>query len=191
MRHGSARCAFIGLLVGALSTAVVSCGDSGDTSSAAPVNGLRVDLIRAALDEVHATGADALGYFEVNATNKVVNLFVATDLDGIPNSDGKPDAVEQFVYLPTGELQGPAEPLGANGPTFAADEVDFDAERVLEKVLTELPTSTPSMFVITSAGSTEVESDRVEYRVTLLSGAGGELSVLVSGSGEVIGTDAG
>ena len=46
------------------------------------------------------------------------------------------------------------------------------------------------MFVITSAGSADVESDRVEYRVTLLSEYGGELSVLVSASGEVIGTDA-
>ena len=189
MHRGSFRFACVGAVIAASSITMSSCGGS-EKSTTLEVEGLRVDLINDALDELHTTGADTFGYFEVNATSRVVNLFVATDLDGAPNGDGKPDAVAQYVYLPTGELQGPAEPLGANGPTFTMDEVDFVADSVLDTVLAELPTSTPSMFVITSAGSADVESDRVEYRVTLLSEYGGELSVLVSASGEVIGTDA-
>lgn len=176
-----------GLLVGVLAAVlVVACGGSGDGSTPP----LRVDLIDEALAAVTDTGADELGYFEVNATTDLVNLFVATDLDGVPNPDGRPDAVVKYVYLADGGLQEPLEPVGATGPVFRVDEVDFDADDVLSTVVDELPDSTPVMFVITSAGSTEVESDRVEYRVTMLSDRGGELSVVVTDSGEIVGTDA-
>lgn len=169
--------------------AIPSCGGGSD-GAVDEGRSLRIDLISDALDEVHALGVDGLGYFEVNATSSVVNVFVASDLDGVPNADGRPDAVVQYVYLPDDGLQEPAETLGASGPTFVRDEVDFDTDSVLDKVMSELPESTPSMFVITSAGSLEVESDRVEYRVSMLSSKGGELSVVVTGSGDIVGTDA-
>jgi hypothetical protein len=174
------------LVVAACLVSFAACGGSDDSSP--PV--LRVDLIAPALEAVREAGADDLGFFEVNATPSLVNLFVAADLDGTPNADGRPDAVVQYVYLADGGLQEPVDPVGASGPVFIADEVGFDPDAVLETVLGELPESTPAMFVITSAGSLEVESDRVEYRVRMMSDLGGELSVVVTGDGEIVGTDA-
>jgi len=179
------------LIIGMSLVIISSCGGGGsDDVEQAGESALRIDLIDRALADVHALGVDDLGYFEVNATAKVVNVFVAGDLDGTPNADGRPDAVVQYVYLPDQGLQEPNEPVGANGPTFLFDEVDFDADAVLDKVTAELPASTPSMFVITSAGSLEVESDKVEYRVSMLSSKGGELSVVVTADGDIVGTDA-
>ena len=168
----------------------VSCG--GERSSQIAESLLRLDQIEAALDAVDAEvgSGKAVQLFEVNATELVVNVFVATDLDGTPNSDGRPDGVIHFVFSERDGLETAPEAVAATGPTFARSALDFDSASILTAVTTELPASSPEMFVMTAAGTVENPTGVVEYRVLLQSPQGGQLSVLLTNQGEIIGTDA-
>jgi len=54
----------------------------------------------------------------------------------------------------------------------------------------ELPDSTSRLFVISAGGTASTPTGIVEYRVQLNSSQGGEMSVLVTKDGDIIGTDA-
>ncbi|MEO7398731.1 MAG: hypothetical protein ABIW84_09225 [Ilumatobacteraceae bacterium] len=135
---------------------------------------LRVELIDEAIAAVEAQRGGPQQYFEVNATPTIVNLFVA--------DAGASEAVA-YVYVANG-LAEPAAAQPASGPTFTADEVEFDPARVIAQVVDELPDSTLQLFSVTA-----LEAGGAQYRVIVSSATGAELVVFVSGRGVVLGTD--
>ena len=174
---------FVGCLVIVLS----ACGSE---QPAVKDSKLRLDLIEQAMDAVDAAVGEDQAYFEINVTDSVVNLFLATDLDGQPNPDGLPDAMVQYVFTPQDGLEDVALPLAANGPTFTRSAVNFSVEKVLLIVVSALPNSTAKMFVIAGVGTASGSTGVADYRVRMNSSQGGEMSVLVTKDGEIIGTDA-
>jgi hypothetical protein len=134
---------------------------------------LRVDLIDEAVAAVEAELGTPQQYFEINATDLLVNVFVALD-----------DAtkVQAFVYL-QGELNSQA-PQQAQGSTFAAEAVDIDPQRVTSCVTDELPASTASAFEIIAG-----PDGTPTYSLVVDSAAGGQLIVAVDGEGRVLSVD--
>jgi hypothetical protein len=68
--------------------------------------------------------------------------------------------------------------------------LDYDPATILNKVLNELPDSTPQMFVLTAAGTAQNSSGTVQYRLLMQSTQGGQMSVVLTNRGEIVGTDA-
>ena len=174
-------------LVGCLIIVLSACGSEQPNVKD---SSLRLDLIEQAMDAVDTGVGDDQAYFEINVTDSVVNLFLATDLDGQPNPDGLPDAMVQYIFTPQDGLEDVAPALAANGPTFTRSAVSFSVEKVLLKVVSALPNSTATMFVIAGVGTASGSTGVADYRVLMNSSQGGEMSVLVTKDGEIIGTDA-
>jgi hypothetical protein len=133
----------------------------------------RVDLIDDAVAALEAKLGGPQRYFEINATPRLVNLFVELN-------DGK--LVQPWVYL-DGELSSTAA-LDANGHSFAGTALDFDPSTVLSHVRTELPQSRPDVFIIEGG-----EGGVVRYSVTVTSPQGGQLVVVVGPDGTVKSVD--
>ena len=174
-------------LVGCLIIVLSACGSEQPTIKE---SSLRLDLTEQAMDAVDAGVGAAQSYFEINVTDSVVNLFLASDLDGQPNPDGLPDAMVQYIFTSQDGLEDVAPALAANGPTFTRSAVNFSIEKVLLKVVSALPNSTATMFVIAGVGTASGSTGVADYRVLMNSSQGGEMSVLVTKDGEIIGTDA-
>ena len=179
----------LGMVV-ALSSVLVVVSSCGKNSVAPDTAGLRLDQIETALDAIQQKNGTELSFFEINATTELVNIFVATDLDGIPNADGLPDAVVHYVFTEKDGLETAPDPVGANGSTFARIALDYEPSTILRKVLSELPDSTPQMFVLTAAGTATESTGTVQYRLIMQSSQGGQMSVVLTNSGEIVGTDA-
>jgi hypothetical protein len=177
-------------MVVALSSVLVVVSSCGKNSVAPDTAGLRIDQIETALNAVEQKAGADLEFFEINATTELVNIFVATDLDGIPNADGLPDAVVHYVFTEKDGLETAPDSVGANGPTFARIALDYEPSTILRKVLSELPDSTPQMFVLTAAGTAAESTGIVQYRLIMQSSQGGQMSVVLTNSGEIVGTDA-
>jgi len=137
---------------------------------------LAVDQIAPAIAAVEAELGGPQEYFEVNAADVVVNLFVAgTAADG--SSTVTPYAFSR------GELTAqPASP--ADGNRFAADAVRIDPQRVLSCLVEQLPSSVLTAFVVEGG-----PNGMVRYSVVVASEQGGQLVVEVSGSGQVLSVD--
>jgi len=133
----------------------------------------RVELISEAVSKLEAQLGAPQDYFEINATSKLVNLFVALN-------DGK--LVQPWVYL-DGALSS-TNPRDASGFTFKATALDFDPAKVLSHIEAELPNSNPDVFFV-EAGSGGV----VRYSVTVESAQGGQLVVVVGPDGAVQSVD--
>jgi hypothetical protein len=134
----------------------------------------RVDLVTEAIAALEAKLGAPQQYFEINATSRLVNLFVALN-------DGK--VVQPWVYL-DGELSS-TDGRSADGFVFAASAVDFQADKVLSRLETELPQSLPDAFIIEGG-----EGGTVRYSVTVTSPQGGQLVVVVGPDGTVKSVDA-
>lgn len=146
---------------------------AGSGPVATPSGPPKVELISEAVSKLEAQLGAPQDYFEINATSKLVNLFVALN-------DGK--LVQPWVYL-DGDLSS-TDPREASGFTFKATALDFDATRVLSHIETELPNSNPDAFFV-EAGSGGV----VRYSVTVESAQGGQLVVVVGADGAVQSVD--
>ena len=179
----------LGMVVALLSGLFVvsSCGKD---STAPATAGLRLDQIENALDAVEQKAGVGLEFYEINATSAIVNIFVATDLDGIANADGLPDAVVRYVFSEKDGLEVAPDPVGANGATFTRAALDYEPTSILNKVLSELPDSQPQMFVLTAAGTAEESTGVVQYRLMVQSTQGGQMSIVLTNTGEIVGTDA-
>ncbi|MFN3258897.1 MAG: hypothetical protein ACE37B_24795 [Ilumatobacter sp.] len=113
-------------------------------------------------------------YFEVTSNGRFVNVFVATN---------EATVAVPYVFL-HGEVQppGPAQE-GAEGRTFVASDLDFDATRILSRVEAELPaTSIEAISVYGDGiGATYVLAGRSE--------AGGLLDIVVGPDGQILSVD--
>jgi hypothetical protein len=154
---------------GPLTTVVIATTTVPATGDVLP----RVDLIDDAVAALEAKLGGPQRFFEINATSRLVNLFV--ELNG-----GK--LVQPWVYL-DGELSSTAV-LDANGHSFAGTALDFDPTKVLSHVQTELPQSRPDVFFIEGG-----EGGVVRYSVTVTSQQGGQLVVVVGPDGTVKSVD--
>ena len=135
----------------ALGLVTAACSDS-ETAAKAIGDPPRVELIGSAVAALEAALGGPQRYFEVNATPTLVNLFVANE-----------DATQATAYVYLGEeLQEPDPSQPAQGPTFAASEMTFDAATVLSEVRAKLPQATLRAF--SAVGS---DSGGVAYVVTV------------------------
>lgn len=134
---------------------------------------LRVDLVQDAVARVEAQLGGPQQFFEINATDLLVNLFVAVD--------GGTKA-QPFVFL-QGELNS-KEPEPATGNTFASTSLDFDPQKVTSCVSDQLPESRASVFEVLGGAD-----GAVGYSVIVDSPQGGQLVVAVKGDGHVLSVD--
>jgi hypothetical protein len=149
-----------------LAAVALAAGCDGEDGRATPV----LEEIAPAVAAVEAELGGPQQFFEVNATPQVVNLFVATE--------GATQVVP-YVYV-GGELAPAAEPAGAEGPTFGADALTFDAATVLDAVAAEVPDSDVVLFSV--AGGPD---GAVQYTANVSSGDGGSLDVVLGADGSI------
>lgn len=177
------------LAIGAASVLLLGCSDSGgtasddggatttsvaDMSAPPPVGGMPlVTQIDAAVAALEAQLGGAQQYFEINATAKLVNLFVSLNDGAI---------AQPWVFL-DGVLTS-QEGKAASGGTFAAADLDFDPTLVLSKITSELPGATIESFYINGDGQ-----GHVQYGALVTSQQGGGLDVLVGADGSIQSVD--
>ncbi len=132
------------------------------------------------LDVLDALAAveDELGgpqvFFEVTANAQFTNVFVAVD---------DATAAVPYAYL-DGELQPPAPTQqGASGNTFVAADVDFEPDRVLSGVATDLPDTQIDAISVYGDGF------GATYVLRATSGAGGFLDIVVGADGTIFSVD--
>ncbi|HEX4982694.1 MAG TPA: hypothetical protein VFV63_13400 [Ilumatobacteraceae bacterium] len=149
---------------------LAGCGDSDEGSAELPL----VAGIAPAIAAVETELGGPQDYFEANATPQLVNVIVATDGGSTATA---------FVYLDDA-LQPPAPPEAADGETFRAADLDFDADAVLTGIADELGESTITQFVVVGG-----PGDAVQYSAFVTSSAGGVLDVLLGPDGAVLGVN--
>ena len=129
--------------------------------------------IAPAVEAVRAELGAEPEFFEINATARLVNLFVA--LNGAT-------MVQPWLYV-DGTLTSDAAQQ-ASGGTFTADLLDFDPDTVLEGVRTNVPDAVLESFYVHGDGR-----GNVQYGVLASAQCGGGLDVTVSPTGTVLAVD--
>lgn len=147
------------------------CSDTGSTQ--APADLPDVAAVRTAIADLERRLGGPQSYFEVNATARLVNLFVALN-------DGA--VVQAWVWV-DGQLTS-EEGRPASGGTFTAADLDFDEAAVLAKVRDQIPTATLESFVVNGDGK-----GNVQYSVLTSSACGSGLDVVVGADGAVQSVD--
>lgn len=132
-----------------------------------------VASVETAMADLEAELGAPQQYFEVNATARLVNLWVALN-------DGA--LAQPWVWV-DGELSSEAGQT-AGGGTFTADDVDFDAETVLDQVRTEVPEAILETFYIHGDGE-----GNVQYSLLTSAQCGGGLDVVIGADGSVKSVD--
>jgi hypothetical protein len=164
-----------------------SAGSDGDTATSAPAATIcdpegtaqseadlpAVGLIDEAVVALEAELGGPQDYFEINATARVVNLFVSLN-------DGT--LAQAWAYA-AGALSS-TEPQAASGGTFRADDLEIDAGAVIAPARAELPDSILETFYVHGDGT-----GAVQYGLLASALCGGGLDVTVGPSGEVLGVD--
>lgn len=112
-------------------------------------------------------------YFEINATARLVNLFVALNKGAV---------AQPWLYL-DGKLSS-TEGQAASGGTFAASAVNFAPDMILSTMLTDLPGVSIESFYIHGDGR-----GNVLYGVLATSAKGGALDVVLGADGSVKSVD--
>ena len=126
------------------------------------------DIRKAIADLEHKLGG-AQRYFEVNATARLVNLFVALN-------DG---AIAQPWTWVNGTLTS-REGQAAKGGTFTAADLTFDAKAMFSDIRSQIPEATLESLYINGDGK-----GNVVYGVISSAKCGGGLDVTVSPTGKV------
>ena len=179
------------LVAVAVAVAVAGCSDGGASSStplSTPLStvevaqsavgpvGIELPIIEQ-IDEAVAALDTELGgaqsFFEINATARLVNMFVALNNGAV---------AQPWVYL-DGTLTA-SEGQPASGGSFEIAAVDFDPEVILSTVLTDLPDITIETFYIHGDGQ-----GHVLYGVLATTSKGGGLDVILGADGAVKSVD--
>jgi hypothetical protein len=132
-----------------------------------------VDEIPVAIEALEAELGGPQEYFEVNATARVVNLFVALN-------DGK--LVQPWLYV-DGALTS-EDGQAASGGTFTGEQLDFVPTEVLTKVREEVPEAILESFYVHGDGQ-----GNLQYGVLTSAQCGGGLDVVVGPDGAVKSVD--
>ncbi len=153
------------------STPVTICAPNGTAQADADLP--QVAAISTAIDALEAQLGGPQQYFEVNATARVVNLFVA--LNG--------GAVAQPWLYVDGELTS-TEGQAASGGTFGKADLDFDPDKVLATIREQIPEAILESFYVNGDGK-----GNVQYGVLTSALCGGGLDILVGPDGAVKSVD--
>ena len=151
--------------------AVTICEPEGTAQAEADLPA--VGLLDEAVAALEAELGGVQDYFEINATARVVNLFVA--LNGAT-------LAQAWAYA-DGALSS-TEPRAATGGTFRAADIAVDAAAVLGPTRTEIPDSIIETFYVHGDGT-----GAVEYGLLTSALCGGGFDVTVGPAGEVLGVD--
>jgi hypothetical protein len=145
--------------------------DSLVTSACTPGDPvLAVDEIPDAVAAVEAELGGPQRYFEINATEVLVNLFVAS-----------PDGTKVTPYaFAAGQLSS-KDAFEAQGNTFEASALEIDPQLVSSCIAGQLPTSAQDLFIIEGGAG-----GAVRYTILTTSANGGQLLVEVGGDGAVL-----
>jgi hypothetical protein len=146
---------------------VTICNASG--TEQATVDLPAVAKITEAIDALETKLGGPQQYFEVNATAKVVNLFVA--LDGA--------TVAQAWLYADGTLTS-KEGQKASGGTFTRAELDFQTDKVFTTIRRQIPQAILESFYVNGDGK-----GHVQYGVLTSAQCGGGLDVVVGPDGAV------
>jgi hypothetical protein len=112
-------------------------------------------------------------YFEINATARVVNLFVALN-------DAK--VAQPWLWV-DGELSS-TEGQAASGGTFAAVDMDYAPDKVLSQIRSKLPDAILESFYVNGDGT-----GSTLYGVLATAQCGGGLDIVVGPTGAVKSVD--
>ncbi len=132
-----------------------------------------LDQIAPAVTALEAQLGGPQEYFEINATARLVNLFVALNSGAV---------AQPWLYL-DGTLTS-TEGQAAGGGTFPSSSLDFDPAVTLSQVLTELPGISIESFYVHGDGQ-----GNVLYGVLATSDKGGGLDVVLGADGSVKSVD--
>ncbi len=144
------------------------------TSVAASADDLPLlDQIAPAITALEAQLGGPQDYFEINATARLVNLFVALNNGAV---------AQPWLYL-QGTLTS-TEGQAASGGTFSSSSVGFDPDVILSTVLRDVPGITIESFYIHGDGQ-----GNVLYGVLATSDKGGGLDVVLGADGSVKSVD--
>lgn len=146
-----------------------SSGTSLDGADELPI----LDQIPVAVAALEQQLGGPQDYFEINATARLVNLFVALNGGTV---------AQAWLYL-DGTLTS-EEGQAASGGTFRAASADFDPDLVLSRVLTDVPDITIESFYIHGDGQ-----GNVLYGVLATSAKGGGLDIVLGADGAVKSVD--
>lgn len=158
-----------------------STGTSGpDVTICDPEGSVQAEADLPAVADIEQAVADLeaeLGgvqeYFEINATARLVNLWVSLN-------DG--DIAQPWLWT-DGSLSSD-DGDEASGGTFVAADLDFDPDVVLTKVRSEVPDSILETFYVHGDGT-----GNVQYSVLASALCGGGLDVIVGPEGDVRSVD--
>lgn len=132
-----------------------------------------LDQIAPAIAALETQLGGAQDYFEINATTRLVNLFVALN-NGV--------VAQPWLYLAGTLTSTEGQPAG--GGTFSSSSVEFDPDVILSTVLTEVPGISIESFYIHGDGQ-----GNVLYGVLATSDKGGGLDVVLGADGSVKSVD--
>lgn len=132
-----------------------------------------VGTIAVAVSALQAELGVAVDFFEINATARLVNLFVA--LNGAT-------VVQPWLYA-DGRLTA-QDGRPASGGTFSAADLDFDPSTVLATVRREVPAAVLETFYVHGDGD-----GHVQYGLLASARCAGGLDIVVSGDGAVLSVD--
>jgi hypothetical protein len=170
------------LAVSVMSLVAASCSSSKGSASAPNVTICNakgtaqadadlpaVSRIAVAIDALEAKLGGPQQYFEVNATAKVVNLFVALN---------NATVAQAWLYA-DGTLTS-KDGQKANGGTFSKADLDFQPDKVLTVVRRQIPDAILESFYVNGDGK-----GHVQYGVLTSAQCGGGLDVVVGPTGAV------
>jgi len=152
-------------------TPVTICNPGGTAQPAKDMP--MVDKVQPAIAQLERQLGAPQQYFEVNATARVVNLFVALN---------KGTMAQNWVWV-DGQLSS-KEAQKASGGTFTAKELDFQAGKVLTKIHTQIPEAILESFYVNGDGK-----GTVQYGVLTSAQCGGGLDIIVGPDGAVKSVD--
>lgn len=164
---------------------LAGCSDGGDQSSDSVTSTTTATtlgevgdppIVEEIDDAIAALEAELGGpqeYFEINATARLVNLFVALD---------QGTSVQPWVYF-DGELTSD-EPAAAEGGVLRAADLTFDAATILATLQSELPSATIESFYIQGNGL-----GAVQYGALVTTSQGGAIDVQLGANGQILGTE--
>jgi hypothetical protein len=155
----------------AATTPVTICNPKGTAQPAKDMP--MVDKVKPAIAQLEQQLGAPQQYFEVNATARVVNLFVALN---------KGTMAQNWVWV-DGQLSS-KEGQKASGGTFAAKQLDFQSDTVLTKIHSQIPEAILESFYVNGDGK-----GAVQYGVLTSAQCGGGLDIIVGPDGAVKSVD--